>query len=59
VVVMTTKVSSEDDLTRLNHRVCALIRKDGTICEQAFRQLVDQLRRMEAGKEQYGGNSTG
>jgi CheY-like chemotaxis protein len=59
VMVMTAKVLSEDDLVQLNHRVCAVIRKDGTTCEKAFHQLVNQLHLMEARKEQYANNSTG
>ena len=47
VMVMTAKVLSEDDLLRLNHRVRAVIQKDGTACEEAFHQLVNQLQLME------------
>jgi CheY-like chemotaxis protein/nitrogen-specific signal transduction histidine kinase len=50
VVVMTAKVLSEDDLLRLNQRVRAVIRKDGTACQEAFQQLVHQLQLMETRK---------
>ena len=59
VVVMTAKVLSEDDHLRLNHRVRAVIQKDGTACEDAFHQLVNQLQLLRTRKEQYANNSTG
>ena len=59
VVVMTAKVLSEDDLLRLNQRVCAVIQKNGTARENALHQLVNQLQLMEARREQYANNSIG
>ena len=59
VMVMTAKVLSEDDLVQLNHHVCAVIQKDGTACEEALHQLVNQLQLMEARREQYANNSIG
>jgi len=51
VVVMTAKALSEDDFLRLKHSVCAVFRKDGTVCTEALRQLVDQLHLLETRKE--------
>ena len=59
VMVMTAKVLSEDDLIQLNDCVCAVIQKDGTACEEASHQLVNQLQLMENIEEQYANNSTG
>jgi len=59
VVVMTAKVLSEDDHRRLNHRVRTVIHKDGTACQGAFRQLVNQLQLLRTRKEQYANNPTG
>jgi PAS domain S-box-containing protein len=59
VVIMTAKVLSEDDLAQLSHCVCAVIQKDGTICEEALHQLVAQVQLMEAGREQYADSSAG
>jgi len=59
VMVMTARTFSEDDLAQLTERVCAVIRKDGTACKEAFHQLASQLQLMEARKEQYVNNPTG
>ena len=50
---------SPTDLVQLNHRVCAVIQKDGTAGEDAFHQLVNQLQLMEARREQYANSSIG
>jgi CheY-like chemotaxis protein len=59
VIVMTAKALSEDDLLRLNHRVRAIIQKNGTACDDALHQLVSQLQLMENIEEQHANNSTG
>jgi PAS domain S-box-containing protein len=59
VVVMTAKVLSEDDHVRLNDRVRAVIQKDGTSCQDAFHQLVNQLQQLRTRNEQHAHNSTG
>jgi PAS domain S-box-containing protein len=59
VVVMTAKTLAEDDHLRLNHRVRTVIQKDGTACQDAFHQLVNQLQLLKTRKEQYVDNSSG
>ncbi len=59
VMVMTSKVLSKDDLAMLNNRVRAVIQKNGAVCGKAFRQLVEQLERMEAGRDKYVDNPSG
>jgi CheY-like chemotaxis protein/anti-sigma regulatory factor (Ser/Thr protein kinase) len=59
VVVMTAKTLAEDDHLRLNHRVRTVIQKDGTACQDALHQLVNQLQLLKTRKEQYVDHSAG
>ena len=54
VIATTAKTLSDDDLLRLNDRVCAVIRTDSTVGDGAWHQLVNQLQIEEAGKEYVG-----
>jgi CheY-like chemotaxis protein len=59
VVIMTAKLLSQDDHLRLSRRVRTVIQKDGTACQDAFHQLVNELQLLQNRKEQYADNSTG
>jgi PAS domain S-box-containing protein len=59
VVVMTAKILSQDEHLRLSRCVRALIQKDGTACQDAFQQLVNELQLLQTRKEQYANNSSG
>ena len=59
VVVMTAKILSRDEHLRLSRRVRAVIQKDGTARQDAFHQLVNELRLLQNRKGQHADNSSG